>query len=42
MEAWEIAIRKLQQFRQGVGIGRKQGNGNRPGRSYWSEGDEIM
>lgn len=40
-DAWNKAIIKLQQFRQGRGFGREQGHGNRPGRSFWPEPDSI-
>ncbi len=40
--AWTDAIRCLQSFRQGVGLGRNRGTEpNRPGRSNWPEPDEI-
>lgn len=40
--AWKQAIGRLQSFRQGVGLGRNRGSEpNRPGRSQWSEPDEI-
>lgn len=38
--AWRHAVACLQAFRQGQGIGRRQG-GQRPGRSYWPEPDAI-
>lgn len=37
LTAWNEAIRTLQEFRQGIGIGRKTG----PGRSYWPEADSL-
>ncbi|OQW93520.1 MAG: type III-B CRISPR module RAMP protein Cmr1 [Beggiatoa sp. IS2] len=36
-KAWTMAIGKLQQFRQGVGVGRDSG----PSRSRWPEADSI-
>ncbi|MCU7863534.1 MAG: type III-B CRISPR module RAMP protein Cmr1 [Candidatus Thiodiazotropha sp. (ex Lucinoma borealis)] len=43
IQAWNSAIEKLFQFRQGrgIGLGREQGNDNRPGRSHWPEPDTI-
>lgn len=41
MDAWNKAVGKLQQFRQGRNIGRDQGHGNRPGQSFWPEADSI-
>lgn len=41
ISAWDSAIKKLFDFRQGRGQGREQGQGNRPGRSYWPEPDTI-
>lgn len=35
--AWRYAIEKLKDFRQGQGVGRRNG----PGRSYWPEPDTI-
>ena len=40
-EAWSDAVDALQEFRQGVGVGRNPGAGNRPGRSRWPEADTI-
>lgn len=40
-EAWRDAIDALQKFRQGRGVGRNPGSGNRPGRSRWPEADTI-
>ena len=39
--AWSDAVDALQQFRQGVGVGRNPGAGRRPGRSRWPEADTI-
>ena len=39
-QAWSIAVRAMQEFRQGLGFGRRK-NGNRPTRSYWPEADSI-
>ena len=40
--SWENAIKKLQNFRQGPGLGRNPGQQhNRPGRSRWPEPDAI-
>ena len=42
MAAWNEAIGRLQEFRQGVGVGRNPGKeSNRPGRSRWPEADMI-
>ena len=41
IQAWRYAIDKLKDFRQGRGIGRNHGTGNRPGRSRWPEPDTI-
>ncbi len=41
IHAWRDAIDKLKDFRQGRGIGRNHGTGNRPGRSRWPEPDTI-
>jgi CRISPR-associated protein Cmr1 len=38
--AWKSAVRKLFDFRQGRGIGRRRGT-QRPGRTYWPEADQI-
>ena len=40
-KAWKDAVDTLQQFRQGKGVGRNPGSGNRPGRSRWPEADTI-
>jgi len=40
-QAHRMALRALQSFRQGRGIGRSQGSGSRPGRSYWPEADTL-
>ena len=37
VNAWRSAINKLKKFRQGVGVGRRNG----PGLSYWPEPDTI-
>lgn len=39
-DAWKRAIKALQEFRQGPGVGRKPGSPT-PGRSYWPEPDAI-
>lgn len=39
--AWKSAIKALQDFRQGNGIGRNRGQRHRPGRSRWPEADSI-
>lgn len=39
-DAWEKAIGRLFDFRQGAGIGRKA-NKPRPGRSFWPEPDQL-
>ena len=42
MGCWGIAVKLMQDFRQGVGFGRNSGSGpNRPGRSRWPEADSI-
>ncbi|MFW5443051.1 MAG: type III-B CRISPR module RAMP protein Cmr1 [Methylococcaceae bacterium] len=41
IDAWNKAIGKLYLFRQGVGVGRDAGTGNRTGRSRWPEPDSI-
>ncbi len=41
IEAWKKAVGALQRFRQGRGVGRNPGHGNRPGRSRWPEPDMI-
>ena len=42
MSCWGIAVKLMQDFRQGVGFGRNSGSGpNRPGRSRWPEADSI-
>ena len=41
IEAWKKAVGALQRFRQGAGVGRNPGHGNRPGRSRWPEPDTI-
>ena len=41
LAAWRSALEPLRRFRQGPGIGRDFGRGNRPGRSYWPEADTI-
>ena len=41
MKAWKEAVDALRSFRQGKGIGRNPGSGNRPGRSRWPEPDTI-
>jgi CRISPR-associated protein Cmr1 len=41
-EAHKLAVDALRRFRQGVGVGRNEGQQrNRPGRSRWPEADEI-
>lgn len=41
--AWKVAVGRLREFRQGVGVGRNPGKSapNMPGRSRWPEPDEI-
>ena len=39
--AWQAAIDALQDFRQGVGVGRNPRRRGRPGRSRWPEPDAI-
>ena len=41
LDAWSDSVMLLQRFRQGPGIGRNPGSGNRPGRSYWPEPESI-
>ena len=41
VKAWNEAVDRLKRFRQGRGIGRNPGAGNRPGRSRWPEPDAI-
>ena len=42
LEAWKTAIDRMQQFRQGVGIGRNPGETpKKPGRSRWPEPNAI-
>lgn len=42
LEAWNIAVQTLSEFRQGTGIGRSSGKGrSRFGRSRWPEADSI-
>lgn len=42
MTAWEIAVKKLRDFRQGVNVGRNpSSNGGFAGRSRWTEPDAI-
>lgn len=43
MQCWNDAVNRLQQFRQGVNIGRNPPSvdPNRPGRSRWSEPDAL-
>lgn len=42
MAAWKIALGKLQEFRQGRGVGRNPREQQpTPGRSYWPEPDQI-
>ena len=41
IKAWKDAVGALQRFRQGKGVGRNPGQGNRPGRSRWPEPDTI-
>lgn len=40
-KAWQTVIKSYKDFRQGVGIGRNQGQGKRPGRSRWPEPDAL-
>jgi len=39
--AWNHVIERFRQFRQGEGVGRNPGQGNRPGRSRWPEPESI-
>ncbi len=39
--AWNTYLRAYGAFRQGPGVGRNQGQGNRPGRTRWPEADAI-
>lgn len=41
VKAWKDSVGALQRFRQGPGVGRNQGQHNRPGRSRWPEADTI-
>ena len=41
LNAWKQSAEKLQKFRQGPGFARSSGQGNRPGRSYWPEPDQL-
>ena len=41
IKAWRDAVNMLQRFRQGPDVGRKRGQGNRPGRSRWPEPNAI-
>lgn len=42
IRAWDLAIKLLREFRQGVGLGRNPGQQpNRPGRSRWPEPETI-
>lgn len=41
IDAWTNALGLLQSFRQGRSIGRRPGEGQRPGRSYWPEAEEL-
>jgi len=41
LEAWSAVIVLLKEFRQGEGIGRNPGQGNRPRRSRWPEPEAI-
>ncbi|MCO5762109.1 MAG: type III-B CRISPR module RAMP protein Cmr1 [Chromatiaceae bacterium] len=42
VEAWQVAVDRLREFRQGEGNGRNPGKAaNRPGRSRWPEPDMI-
>ncbi|RVT47823.1 type III-B CRISPR module RAMP protein Cmr1 [Rheinheimera sediminis] len=38
--AWDSALEALHKFRQGAGTGRRAG-GQRPGRSFWPEPDQL-
>ena len=40
-KAWINAVNKLYEFRQAPSVGRNQGHGNMPGRSFWPEPDSI-
>lgn len=39
--AWTRLLGRYAAFRQGRGIGREHGHGNRPGRTYWPEADAL-
>lgn len=41
MQCWSEVIGLLQEFRQGVGVGRNYGQNKRPGRSRWPEPESI-
>ena len=41
IDAWRDAVDALKDFRQGRGLARNPGSGNRPGRSRWPEPDAI-
>lgn len=38
---WNSLLSSFKAFRQGPGIARNRGQGNRPGRTYWPEADAI-
>jgi CRISPR-associated protein Cmr1 len=38
---WQVAVKRLQEFRQGENIGRNPGSQGRPGRSRWPEPDAV-
>lgn len=40
ISAWELAVKRLRDFRQGIDVGRNR-HGRFPGRSRWSEPDAI-
>lgn len=41
LAAWDAVIKVFRIFRQGEGVGRNPGQGNRPGRSRWPEPETI-
>ncbi len=41
LAAWTEAVNLYRDFRQGEGVGRREGRDNRPGRSYYPEPDTI-
>ncbi|MCL4514099.1 MAG: type III-B CRISPR module RAMP protein Cmr1 [Firmicutes bacterium] len=41
VKAWSKSINILQQFRQGLGVGRNRKEDEKPGRSFWPEADSL-